>query len=209
MSKKTLKKCTNEYENIYWPKDQLVLGIDEAGRGPLAGPLCVAGVIFPCGYQNDNIYDSKAISEKKREELFEVIKEDALWFEIVCVSEEDIDTYDIYHATQRTMQDIASHAPDCIVISDAMPLLIDKEAYHPTKGDQKSINVAAASILAKVTRDRIMLEYDAIYPQYGFKKNKGYPTKQHLEAIEKYGITEIHRKSFGPVKAQQQKLDLF
>ena len=203
------KTTTNEYEHTYWEKNQYVLGIDEAGRGPLAGELVVAGVIFPIGYENPNIYDSKALSEKKREELFQIIQEDAHWFEIVIVSVEDIDRYDIYHATQRAMRTIAEAAPDCVVVSDAMPLIIEgKECFHPTKGDQKSVSVAAGSILAKVTRDRLMVEYDKIYPEYGFAKNKGYPTKAHLEALEQYGITPIHRKSFKPVQKQLSKLDI-
>ncbi len=211
---KVQKICTNEYEHEYWPQGQLVLGIDEAGRGPLAGPLTVAGVIFPIGYENPAIYDSKSLSEKKREELFEIIKEDALWFEILIVSEKDIDTYDIYHADQMAMARIASYAPAAVVVTDAMPIELDEEAgkpliFHPVKGDQKSVSVAAGSILAKVTRDRLMKEYDQLYPEYGFAKNKGYGTKQHMDAIKKYGITPIHRRSFAPVRAQQQELNLF
>lgn len=205
-----MSKCSNEYENEYWPKNELVLGIDEAGRGPLAGPLTVAGVIFPIGYDNPDIYDSKAISEKKRETLFELIKEEAEWFEIVNVSPADIDKYNIYEATKMTMTSIAKEAPCNIVLTDAMPINIDnKTIFNPVKGDQKSINIAAASILAKVTRDRIMNEYDEIYPGYGFKKNKGYPTKEHMQAIEDIGITPIHRKSFGPVRDAYMKIKLF
>ena len=208
--KKTAKQCTNEYEHEAWANDQYLLGIDEAGRGPLAGPLTVAGVIFPIGYENPAIYDSKALSEKKREALFDIIKEDALWFEIRIVSEKDIDTYDIYHADQMAMAAIVENAPEAIVVTDCMPLEIpDRVIYSPAKGDQKSLSVAAGSILAKVTRDRIMKEYDLIYPEYGFAHNKGYGTKQHMEAIQKYGITPIHRRSFAPVRAQQQSLDLF
>ena len=106
------------------------------------------------------------------------------------------------------MHRIAMNLPGEIVLTDAMPLELDKKVIPLVKGDQKSISIAAGSILAKVTRDRLMLKYDAMYPEYGFKKNKGYPTKQHLEAIEKYGITPIHRRSFGPVAAKQQQLDL-
>ena len=212
MKKKPAKTCTNEFENIYWPKGMSVLGIDEAGRGPLAGPLTVAGVIFPIGYENPAIYDSKTLSEKKREELFEIIREDAEWFEILIVSEKEIDTYDIYHADQMAMARIADEAPAEVVITDAMPVELEdqnKTVHHPVKGDQKSINVAAASILAKVTRDRMMKEYDKLYPGYGFAANKGYGTRQHMEAIQKLGITPIHRRSFAPVRAQQQTLDLF
>ena len=207
--KKEKKTCPNEYEHLYWPQGKLVLGMDEAGRGPLAGPLCVAGVIFEPGYENPEIYDSKSISEKKRNELFELIQEDALWFEIRLVSEADIDRYDIYHADQMAMSAIAMEAPEAIVLSDAMPLELEgRTVYSPVKGDRKSISIAAASILAKVTRDRLMEEYDKVWPEYGFAKNKGYPTKAHIEAINTYGITPIHRRSFGPVRAIQQKLDI-
>lgn len=200
------KVCENLYEHEYWLKDQFIVGIDEAGRGPLAGPLSVAGVVFPIGYENPDIYDSKALSEKKRDQLYETIKEDALWFEIIEVSEADIDTYNILEADRRAMKEIALKAPADIVLSDAMKMDIDKKVIDLIKGDQKSISIASASILAKVTRDRIMKEYDAIYPEYGFGKHKGYGTKQHMEAIEKYGITPIHRRSFAPVRFHQEKL---
>ena len=208
--KKTVKITPNDFEHDAWKERELLLGIDEAGRGPLAGPLTVAGVIFEPGYENPEIYDSKGLSEKKREKLYETIMEDALWFQIVQVSEADIDRYDIYHADQMAMAALALEAPDAVVVTDAMPLdLKERTVFHPVKGDQKSVSVAAASILAKVTRDRTMYMYDQMYPEYGFASNKGYPTKAHLEAIEKYGITPIHRRSFGPVRAVQTKLDLF
>lgn len=203
------KICPNDYEHEYWAKEQFVLGIDEAGRGPLAGPLSIAGVIFPIGYENPDIYDSKALSEKKREALYDVIQEDALWFEILEISEAEIDRYNIYRADQRNMKAMAERSFADIILTDAMPFASDKTVIDLVKGDQKSISIAAGSILAKVTRDRIMKAYDVIYPQYGFASNKGYPTKEHLAAIEKYGITPIHRKSFGPVAFHQEKLDLF
>ena len=208
--KKTQKSTPNDFEHEAWQEGKLLLGIDEAGRGPLAGPLTVAGVIFEPGYENPEIYDSKGLSEKKRAQLYETIKEDALWFQIIQVPEADIDRYDIYHADQMAMAKLAMEAPEAVVVTDAMPLdLPERTVFHPVKGDQKSVSVAAASILAKVTRDRTMEMYDEIYPEYGFAKNKGYPTKAHLEAIEKHGITPIHRRSFGPVRAVQMKLDLF
>ncbi len=206
MASKIKKTCSNEYETQFWNEGKYIVGIDEAGRGPLAGPLTVAGVVFPIGYQNEAIYDSKAISEKKREELFDIIKNDALWYEILEISPEEIDRLNIYRADQKAMFDIACHSPADIVLTDAMPLEMDKRVIDLVKGDQKSIHIAAGSILAKVTRDRIMKKYDAMYPVYGFAKNKGYPTKQHLEAIEQYGITEIHRRSYGPVAFHQEKL---
>ena len=206
---KPKKTCPNDYEHEAWAAGKLVLGIDEAGRGPLAGPLVCAGVVFPAGYENPEIYDSKAISEKKRDILFDVIKEDALYYEIRSVTPEEIDRYNIYRADQMAFAEIAEDLPADVVLTDAMPLENDSRVIPLVKGDQKSVSIAAGSILAKVTRDRIMKEYDAVYPQYGFAKHKGYPTRQHLAAIETYGITEIHRRSYGPVAATQMKLDLF
>lgn len=206
---KQKKTCENTYEHEYWNTGQCVVGIDEAGRGPLAGPLSVAGVVFPIGYENPEIYDSKSLSEKKRNALYDVIMHDALWFEIIEVSAETIDRYNILEADRRAMNMIAEHAPTRIVLTDAMKLGTDKIVIDLIKGDQKSISIAAASILAKVTRDRLMESYDQIFPGYGLAKNKGYPTKEHMLAIEKQGIVKIHRKSFSPVRAKQQKLDLF
>lgn len=208
--KRVKKVCPNDFEHEFWPQGLLVLGLDEAGRGPLAGPLSAAGVIFPPGYENPDIYDSKALSEKKRELLYDQIMEDALWFEIVEVSEAEIDRLNIYRADQQAFASIAAHSAADVILTDAMPLPAEKrKVIDLVKGDQKSISIAAASILAKVTRDRIMREYDAIYPQYGFASNKGYPTRQHLDAIAQYGITPIHRRSFAPVAYHQEKLNLF
>ena len=195
-------KCENNSEKAFWKDGYThVLGMDEAGRGPIAGPLVVAGVCFPKGYEHDFIYDSKKLSEKKREELFEVIKKDALYYTIEIVSESFVDEHNIYAATQMTMERIVKECSICdAVLSDAMPLPhIDKPYEALVKGDQKSVSIAAASILAKVTRDHIMYEHDKKYPEYGFKKHKGYPTKAHLEALDKYGVLEIHRRSYGPV----------
>lgn len=208
--KRVKKVCPNDFEHEFWPQGLLVLGLDEAGRGPLAGPLSAAGVIFPPGYENPDIYDSKALSEKKRELLYDQIMEDALWFEIVEVSQAEIDRLNIYRADQQAFASIAARSAADVILTDAMPLPAEKrKVIDLVKGDQKSISIAAASILAKVTRDRIMKEYDAIYPQYGFASNKGYPTRQHLDAIEQYGITPIHRRSFAPVAYHQEKLNLF
>lgn len=205
--KRVKKVCPNDHEHQFWAEGKLVLGLDEAGRGPLAGPLSAAGVIFPIGYENPDIYDSKSLSEKKRNMLYEQIMEDALWFEIVEVTEEEIDRLNIYRADQKAFSEIAMHSAADVILTDAMPLPDEeREVFDLVKGDQKSISIAAASILAKVTRDRIMKEYDTLYPEYGFAKNKGYPTKQHMQAIEQYGITPIHRRSFGPVKFHQESL---
>ena len=200
-------KTVNDFEKHYWSLDKLVIGIDEAGRGPLAGPLVVAGVVFPKDYISEEIYDSKQLTEKKREQLYEVIIRDALYYDVVIVEVEIIEKLNILEATRWGMSEIAKKANVDIVLTDALKLDIDKEVVDIVKGDQKSISIAAASILAKVTRDRIMYKMDEKYPEYNFKNNKGYPTKQHFEALEKYGITEIHRKNYKPViKAMQSKL---
>lgn len=200
-------KTINDFEKYYWSLDRLVIGIDEAGRGPLAGPLVVAGVVFPKDYISEEIYDSKQLTEKKREQLYEVIIRDALYYDVVIVEVETIEKLNILEATRWGMSEIAKKANVDIVLTDALKLDIDKEVVDIVKGDQKSISIAAASILAKVTRDRIMYKMDEKYPEYNFKDNKGYPTKQHFKALEKYGITEIHRKNYKPViKAMQSKL---
>lgn len=207
-------KCTNEFEIAFWNEGKkYVIGLDEAGRGPIAGPLVVAGVVFPKGYEHETIYDSKKLSEKKREELFEVIKKDALYYSIEIVSEQEVDEFNIYRATQKTMEKIVQECSICdAVLSDAMPLpAIELPVESLIKGDQKSVSIAAASILAKVTRDHIMVELDKKYPEYGLKQHKGYPTKKHLEALETYGVLDIHRRSYGPVQRQlskQLKFDL-
>ena len=205
---KQIRICPNEYEHRFWEEGKLVCGIDEAGRGPLAGPLVTAGVVFPEGYENPDIYDSKSISEKKRNMLYDVIMEDALEFMITIVDEKTIDRLNIYRADQAAFAETSIALCGEIILTDAMPLEIGRTVIPLVKGDRKSISIAAGSILAKVTRDRIMEAYDAVYPQYGFRRNKGYPTREHLEAIERYGITPIHRRSYGPVQAQQMKLDL-
>ncbi|NLZ74884.1 MAG: ribonuclease HII [Erysipelotrichia bacterium] len=200
-------KTVNDFEKHYWSLDKLVIGIDEAGRGPLAGPLVVAGVVFPKDYISEEIYDSKQLTEKKREQLYEVIVKDALYYDVVIVEVETIEKLNILEATRWGMSEIAKKANVDIVLTDALKLDIDKEVVDIVKGDQKSISIAAASIVAKVTRDRIMYQMDEKYPQYNFKNNKGYPTKQHFKALDKYGITEIHRKNYKPViEAMQSKL---
>ena len=201
-------KTENEYENKYWAENKLVIGIDEAGRGPLAGPLVVAGVVFPIGYDTKDIYDSKKLSVKKRDELYDLILEDALYYNIQIVDEKTIDELNILQATRMAMTKIALDAKVEVVLTDAMKLYIDKNVIDLIKGDQKSGSIAAGSILAKVTRDRIMNQLDEIYPEYGFKKNKGYPTASHLAALQKYGPTNIHRYSYKPVFEASQ-LSLF
>lgn len=195
---------------------KLIVGCDEAGRGPLCGPVVCAACILPLNYQNEEINDSKKLTEKKRSKLFEIIKRDAVSYSIVVISPQEIDKINIYAASRKGMQEAIKQlnvTPDYI-LTDAMPLLefedIQKEAL--VKGDAKSMNIAAASILAKVTRDLIMDELDEKYPQYEFKKHKGYPTKRHLELLDQYGpIKEIYRYSYSPVKKftfEQISLDI-
>ena len=188
-----------KYEKVFWEINQLVIGIDEAGRGPLAGPLVVAGVILPIGYDHPEINDSKKLSPKKRDALYDVIINEAISFHIEIIEPAIIDKLNIYQATKAAMTKIALSLDSQNVLTDAMPLNIDKHIESIIKGDQKSLTIAAASILAKVTRDRIMDQYDLIYPQYHFIQNKGYPTRHHLAALETYGRTPIHRLSYAPV----------
>ncbi len=167
----------------------------------------MAGVVFPIGYDTGEIYDSKKLSAKKRDELYELILKDALYYNIQIVNEKTIDELNILQATRSAMTKIAIDAPVEVVLTDAMKLYIDKEVIDIVKGDQKSGSIAAGSILAKVTRDRIMEELDIVYPQYNFKKNKGYPTADHLAVLKQYGPTKIHRFSYRPVfEASQDTL---
>ena len=179
-----------------------VVGLDEAGRGPLAGPLVVAAVIFPNDYRNAEINDSKQLSDKKRRELEIEIKEHAIAYQVEEISLEDIDKLNIYQASKEGMIRCLKKLEGKYdaVLTDAMPLQGYKcPVISLIHGDALSLSIAAASILAKVHRDDIMLKFDKIYPEYDFKENKGYGTKKHLEALAKYGVTPIHRKSYGPV----------
>ena len=194
----------NEYENKCWPNNKLVMGIDEAGRGPLCGPLVVACCVLPINYQDDMINDSKKLSEKKREILFKKIKEDALFYDVKIVSPKEIDELNIYAATKKAMSELDLSKDVEYVLTDAMP--IENEKVIPIiKGDAKSISIAAASIIAKVTRDHIMYELDSLYPEYEYRKHKGYPTKRHLELMEKYGIFDIYRMSYKPCQLISKK----
>ena len=192
-------KTANEYEKLAWEKGLTVVGIDEAGRGPLAGPLVVAGVVFPRGYDSGEINDSKQLSEKKREQLYDLIIRDALFYQIEIVEPEEIDRINILEADRAAMSRIAMAAPTDIVLTDAVELYIKKSVTSLIKGDTLSCSIAAGSILAKVTRDRLMYQYDKLYPEYGFARHKGYGTKAHMEALRKYGACPIHRRSFRPV----------
>ena len=189
-----------------------IVGLDEAGRGPMAGPLVVGAVIFPQGYYNDKINDSKKLTEKKREELYQIIIQESLAYQIEIIDVADVDRLNVYQASKKGMIDAIDHLsirPD-YALTDAMPLgdVIEHQAI--VKGDAKSLSIGAASILAKVTRDHIMNDYAKIYPEYGFEKHKGYPTKQHKEALKAYGVTPIHRRSFQPViDVLNQQMSLF
>ncbi len=185
-------------------KITLIGGVDEVGRGPLVGPVVAACVILPeeGNLSLDGLTDSKKLSEKKRDELFIKIKEEALAIGIGIIDEKKIDEVNIYEATKLAMKEAINNCPikpEHILI-DAMPLDIDIPTTSIIKGDIKSITISAASVIAKVTRDKMLYELDKQYPMYDFKDNKGYPTKKHLEAIEKYGIIKEHRRSYGPVK---------
>ncbi len=176
-----------------------IAGVDEAGRGPLAGPVYAAAVILPEGCMIGGINDSKKLSAKKREQLFDVICEKALSYSIASVSEKVIDEVNILNATYLAMNQAVNGldiAPDYVLIDGNSIKGMTVDHMTIVKGDSKSISIAAASILAKVERDRYITEISDKYPQYNFKKNKGYGTREHREAILKYGPCEIHRRTF-------------
>lgn len=197
----------NLYENetrLWSLGYNLVAGCDEAGRGPLFGPVVCASVILPHDFKLEGLNDSKKLSEKKREEYFPIIMENALSVGISIISAKEIDEINIYEASRKGMLDAVSKLsikPDYI-ITDAMPLDGFTDINHEAiiKGDAKSITIAAASVIAKVTRDHIMYEEDKKYPEYEFCKHKGYPTKKHIELLNKYGIIDGYRHTYGPVK---------
>ena len=191
-----------KYEReLYTLGYKLIAGCDEVGRGPLVGPVVAAAVILPVNYHLEGLTDSKKLSEKKRNMFYEIIKKDAIAYSIGIVDAKRIDEVNIYEASREAMEqaiDTLKIKPDYI-LSDAMPLKYSnsKPIIH---GDALSLSIAAASVLAKVTRDAMMYELDKEYPQYDFKSHKGYPTKKHLENIEKYGILDNYRLSYKPVK---------
>lgn len=193
------------YEKELWEKGiDYVGGVDEVGRGPLIGPVVTACVVLPHDFVLEGLTDSKKLTENKREQFYDYIMEHAVCVKIGMCSPERIDEINIYQASREAMieaiEKVAKEIPLEHVLVDAMPLDIDIDTTSIIKGDAKSITIAAASVIAKVTRDRMMIELDHKYPMYGFGKHKGYPTKQHLEAIETYGLIEGYRKTYGPVK---------
>lgn len=192
----------NYERNLLKKGYNLIGGIDEVGRGPLVGPVVAACVILPINYKLEGLTDSKKLSEKKREYFFEILKKDAISIGIGIVDEKKIDEVNIYEATKIAMKkayDNMDIRPEVVLI-DAMPLELDVPSQSIIKGDAKSLSIAAASVVAKVTRDHMLYDLDKKYPMYDFKSNKGYPTKKHLDAINEYGIIDEHRKTFGPVK---------
>ncbi len=194
-------------EELYENGINFIAGVDEVGRGPLNGPVVSACVVLPKGYHKDGIIDSKKLSEKKRNELFDIIKRDALGIGVGIVYADEIDELNIYEATKKSMKLAINNCNSKIehVLIDAMKLDLDIPSTSIIKGDAKSISIAAASIIAKVTRDTMMYELDKKYPMYGYKNHKGYPTKKHIEAINKYGLIEGYRKTYGPVKDYLEK----
>ncbi len=177
-----------------------ICGVDEAGRGPLAGPVCAAAVILPEGAVIEGLDDSKKLTEKKREKLYDIIKETAVAYSVAYGTLEEIESVNILEATylamNRAIEGLSVKPDFALIDGNRVPRGIKIPCETIVKGDSKSMSVAAASVLAKVTRDRLMLEYDKKYPEYNFKKHKGYGTKEHTELIKQYGPCEIHRPSF-------------
>ena len=186
----------------------IIGGTDEAGRGPLYGPVVAACVVLPQGFKLEGLNDSKKLSEKKRNIFYDYIVKNTI-YGIGIVSPEEIDKINIYEASRKAMVEairkVQRQIPLEYVLSDAMPIDIDVPVMPIIKGDAKSTSIAAASVIAKVTRDRILYEIDKKYPEYGFKNHKGYPTKKHLEAINKYGLIDGYRKTYGPIKNYIEK----
>ena len=191
---------TYEIENEYSAKGyKIICGTDEAGRGPLAGPVYAAAVILPVGFEIEGLNDSKKISEKKREKLFGIIKEKAVSYGIAYATPEEIDEINILNASQLAMRRavaMLSPQPDLTLIDGNISRGFTMDTVTVVKGDSKSPSIAAASILAKVSRDRVCAEMHERYPEYNFAKHKGYPTKEHMDAVRKYGPCPLHRKTF-------------
>mgnify|MGYP000643348556 FL=1 len=192
-----------EYENnLYKEGVTLIAGVDEVGRGPLIGPVVACACILPVNFYHKDIKDSKKLSEKKREEMYKIIKENAISIGLGIVSEKVIDEVNIYEATKIAMKEAIKNlniTPEHVLI-DAMKLELNIPSTSIIKGDDKSESIAAASIIAKVTRDHMLDEMDKEYPMYDLKNNKGYGTKKHLEALQTYGPCKYHRVSYSPVR---------
>lgn len=190
---------------------KIIAGVDEVGRGPLIGNVVAACVVLPIDFELDGLTDSKKLSEKKRNEYYEIICDKALAIGIGRVSPEVIDEVNIYQATKIAMEEAIKEANKKIsiehVLIDAMPMDVGIPTTSIIKGDLKSITIAAASVVAKVIRDNEMYELDKIYPMYDLANNKGYGTKKHLSAIEEYGITKYHRLTYAPVTKFKDKIN--
>ncbi len=195
-----LEKLKEIEQSLYSEKVQYICGIDEAGRGPLAGPVVVASVIMPKDSMIEGVNDSKKVSEKKRELLYEKIVEQALAYGVGIVGQEEIDRINILNATKKalTMSLQELKIKPNLILVDALKNIDTLQIPYKSiiKGDAKVYSISAASIIAKVTRDRIMRQWDEVYPQYGFLAHKGYGTKMHMDAIRQYGPCPLHRKSF-------------
>ncbi len=189
-----------EFENeLYEQGFTVVAGTDEAGRGPLAGDVYAAAVILPAGLVIEGLDDSKKLTDKKREALYEVIKKEAISYAVATASVEEIDTLNILNASQLAMRRavaMLSPCPDAVLVDGNVAREFSMHAKTLIKGDSKSMSVAAASILAKVERDRYMTELDRLYPQYFFAKHKGYSTKLHMDLVRELGPSDVHRKTF-------------
>lgn len=205
MKEKEIERLTNLKkieEDIYDKRKDFkyICGIDEAGRGPLAGPVVVASVIMPRDSMIEGVNDSKKVSEKKREKLYDLILDEAISYGIGIIDQKEIDEINILNATKKGLTKSINELkikPDLILVDALTHIDTNGIPYESIiKGDAKSYSIAAASIIAKVTRDRIMREWDKIYPQYGFEKHKGYGTSAHISAIKEYGLCPLHRKSF-------------
>ncbi|MFD6438588.1 ribonuclease HII [Peribacillus sp. NPDC060186] len=200
--KNNFMKMTEFEQELRKQGFSVIAGIDEVGRGPLAGPVVTSAVILPESFYLPGLNDSKKIPESKRELFYEIILKEAVSIGVGIVHSEEIDEINIYQATKKAMiaaVNNLSELPDHLLI-DAMKLEVPIPQLSLIKGDARSISISAASIIAKVTRDRMMKEYGVAHPEYGFEKHMGYGTKQHLEAIDNHGLTPWHRRSFAPVK---------
>lgn len=199
-----------QYEKeLYQQNIHYIGGVDEVGRGPLIGPVVAACCVLPEDFVLEGLTDSKKLTEKKREQFYPYIIEHSLAYAVGIVSPEVIDEINIYEATKlamkRAIEEVQKKLSLEHVLIDAMKLELDIPSTSIIKGDAKSISIAAASVIAKITRDHMMIELDQKYPMYGYKNHKGYPTKKHIEAIKQYGLIEGYRKTYGPVKEQLER----
>ena len=204
MNKSNLECDLLKYEkDLYKNGVKLIAGVDEVGRGPLVGPVVAAAVILPVNYHLEGLNDSKKLTEKKRERFYDILMQEAVAIGIGEASAKEIDEINIYQASKLAMMRALKNLkikPEHVLV-DAMPLKeIDIPSTSIIHGDALSLSIAAASVIAKVTRDRMMIELDKKYPEYGFAQHKGYPTKKHLEVLQKYGVLDNYRFTYGPVR---------